>query len=494
MGILARQATLNAVLAYVGLGLGFINMVLVYPKILPADQVGLTRLLVSIATITAQIAQLGLDNTVIRYFPYFRDVARKHNGILGLVLGIGTLGALLAVSVLWLFHERFALWFGSENGLYAEYGLVLLPLVASEVYFFLFRSYSRSVDRSIAPTFAREFLLRLLQLVLIIAQARWHFDLRTFMLLYTGTFLISTTALVLDLWRSGTLQFGFDRLRLPPRLRRSMTRYSLITLGSGMATIALGNIDQLMVGAMLKNGLDNVAYYAIAFYVASVILIPARALVLPSVPILAEAWKKRDRALIATIYQRSVGIQLAIGGYLFLCMFASLDLLYSLLPPGYEHARDCLLILGLNNVLVLSTGLSGGILATSRTYWFDALTGVVLLVLNVVLDYVFILWLGLVGAAWSSFFSFGSVVIWRVFFLKERFGFWPFDRTTWSAWLVIGLLAMGVWFLPSSGAPLLDAFIGCALITAVFWPVVHILRIAPDLNAQLRLLLQRIRS
>ena len=144
------------------------------------------------------------------------------------------------------------------------------------------------------------------------------------------------------------------------------------------------------------------------------ILIPARALVLPSVPILAEAWKKRDRALIATIYQRSVGIQLAIGGYLFLCMFASLDLLYSLLPPGYEHARDCLLILGLNNVLVLSTGLSGGILATSRTYWFDALTGVVLLVLNVVLDYVFILWLGLVGAAWSSFFSF--CLTWKLLF------------------------------------------------------------------------------
>jgi len=494
MGIIARQATLNAALAYVGIALGFVNVVLLYPKILPADQFGLTRLLVSIAAIAAQFAQLGMDNTVIRYFPYFRDQERAHNGLLGLVLGIGTAGALTAMFVLWAFHQRFALWFGTSDGLYASYGLVVLPLVLSEVYFFLFRSYSRSIHRSIVPTFTREFLLRGLQMLLIVAQARWHFELRTFMLLYSLTFLISTGALILDLWRSGTLKFGFRELRLPKRLSRSMSRYALFTFGSGLAMITLGNIDQLMVGVMIKDGLDKVAYYAVAFYIASIILIPARALVLPTMPILAEAWKRRDRALIATIYDRSVGVQLAIGGYLFLCMFASMDLIFFLLRPGYEQAHDCLLILGLNNVLILSTGLSGGILATSRSYLFDAMTGVILVILNVTLDYMLILWLGMVGAAWSSLFSFGTIVIWRVLFLKKRFGFWPFDRTTWSAWLLIGVVSMLVWLLPSSGHPLLDAGIGVALISALFWPTIHYLRIAPDLSAQLRLLIQRFRS
>jgi O-antigen/teichoic acid export membrane protein len=105
-----------------------------------------------------------------------------------------------------------------------------------------------------------------------------------------------------------------------------------------------------------------------------------------------------------------------------------------------------------------------------------------------------ILWLGMVGAAWSSLFSFGTIVIWRVLFLKKRFGFWPFDRTTWSAWLLIGVVSMLVWLLPSSGHPLLDAGIGVALISALFWPTIHYLRIAPDLSAQLRLLIQRFRS
>ena len=137
MGILARQAGWNAALGYVGLVLGFINVVILYPKFLSADEFGLTRLLVSIATITAQVAQLGMDNTLIRYFPYFKDGARQHNGILGIMLGIGTLGALLAGLVVWAMHGHFMAWFGTTDGLYGDFGLYVLPFIVSEVYFFL---------------------------------------------------------------------------------------------------------------------------------------------------------------------------------------------------------------------------------------------------------------------------------------------------------------------------------------------------------------------
>ncbi|HRH68129.1 MAG TPA: oligosaccharide flippase family protein [Flavobacteriales bacterium] len=494
MGILARQATWNAVLAYVGMALGFVNVVLLYPKVLPEDEFGLTRLVVSIATIAAQVAQLGLDNTVLRYFPYFRDKERQHNGLLGLVLALGTGGALLAIVVLWLFHGHFALWFGAADGLYAAHGLTVLPLVLSEVYFFLFRSYSRSIHRSIAPTFSREFVLRVLQMGLIVAQAMWHFHLRTFMLLYSATFMISTLVLVVDLWRSGNLQFGRGKVRLPVRLGRSMSRYAFFTFGSGMATIALGNIDQLMVGAMLKNGLDNVAYYAVAFYIASVILIPARALVLPSMPILAEAWRKRDYAKIGMVHRRSAAIQLVIGGYLFLGLWSGADLLFSWMKPGYATGRDALIVLGVVNVINLAGGLSGGIVATSRSYWFDAMSSVVLVILNLVLNYVFILAFGMVGAAWSSLVSFTAVLLWRTIFLKQRYGIWPYDAGTLKAGGLTAALGMLLWLMPHIGDLFIDFLVRGTVITAVFWPVVHWLRIAPDLNAQLRLVVDRVRS
>jgi O-antigen/teichoic acid export membrane protein len=202
---------------------------------------------------------------------------------------------------------------------------------------------------------------------------------------------------------------------------------------------------------MLKDGLDNVAYYAVAFYIASVILIPARALVLPSMPILAEAWKKREHAKIDMIYRRSAAIQLVIGAYLFLCLWAGADVLFSLMKPGYSIAKNAMLILGFVNVINLAGGLSGGIVATSRSYWFDALSGAVLVILNVVLDFAFIKAFGMVGAAWSSLVAFTSILAWRIVFLKRKHGLWPFDARTVIT-MVLGLaLAIVLLMLPQFG-------------------------------------------
>ena len=76
MGTVIRQATLNALLSYLGIALGFVKVVGLYPKVLQTDEFGLTRLLLSVTTMAAQIAQLGAENTIIRYFPYFRDRER----------------------------------------------------------------------------------------------------------------------------------------------------------------------------------------------------------------------------------------------------------------------------------------------------------------------------------------------------------------------------------------------------------------------------------
>ena len=118
MGIIARQATQNTVLAYLGIALGFVNVVVLYPRVLAADEFGLTRLLVSIATIAAQMAQFGGENTVIRYFPYFRDPTRAHRGILGQLLVFATVVGLLACLVLAVLHGHLTQVFADRNALY----------------------------------------------------------------------------------------------------------------------------------------------------------------------------------------------------------------------------------------------------------------------------------------------------------------------------------------------------------------------------------------
>lgn len=490
MGIVARQATWNTLLTIVGMGLGFVNMALLFPRLLTPDEFGLTRLIVSIAVVAAQIAHFGGENTVIRYFPYFRDKVNGHRGLFGLALGVATVGAFIAMLVLGLFHEQFVRWFSDSSGLYQRFGLLVLPLVLAEVYLLILRGFSRSVNRSIAPVFAREFLLRVLQTLLIAAYALWEMSFTLFLLLYVGTFVLTTAMLLFDLWRAGELRLGLTNMRVGKRMRKSMVRYSLFTFASGIAGIAVGNIDQVMVGAMLPDGLSYVAFYAVAMFLASVITIPARALLQPTIPLLAEAWKKRDNAKIRMLYHRTASIQLVVSAFILLGLWTNADALFTFLQPEYAIGKPVMFILGIAHVISLSTGLSAGIISTSRSYSFDALTGAVYLVLNILLDYLFLLWWGMVGAAWSTFVSVVIIVGWRVIFLHRRFGLWPFDGMTFRALSMIVMITGVFWFLPHYGTPIVDMVWRSALLTVVYWAIVHLLGIAPELEAQARKLLR----
>lgn len=485
MGTVARQASWITVLTVAGMGLGFVNMAWLYPKFLTADEFGLTRLLVSIAVVAAQVAHLGGENTVIRYFPYFRGKGHDHRGLFGLILSVATVGGLVSLAVLVLLHGRFVDWINDGSGLYARYGLWVLPLVMAEVWLLVLRGFSRSVGRSIGPVLAREFLLRALQTALILAYAVLDLGFLLFLQLYIATFLLTTGVVLWDLWRSGELRLGLGRMRIGRRTRLSMLRYSLFTLASGIAAIAVGNIDQVMVGVMLTDGLSYVAYYAVAMFLASVITIPARALLQPAIPLLAEAWKKNDRAKIKMLYHRTSSIQLVVSVFIFLCLWANADPLFTFLKPEYAIGKPVMYVLCIAQVISLATGLSAGIISTSRSYWFDAVSSAAYLVLNIVLDYLFLLWWGMIGVAWSTFVSVVVIVGWRVIFLRRKFGLWPFDSMTLRALGVAGAAALAMLLVPHYGPPLVDIAWRSSLLAVVYWYLVHVLGIVPELGTQL---------
>jgi O-antigen/teichoic acid export membrane protein len=492
VGIIARQATINTLLAYFGIGLGFVNVVLLYPRVLAAEEFGLTRLLVSIATIAAQVAQLGAENTVIRYFPYFRDAARQHRGALAMLLLFGLAMSLLAMLVLWAFHGTLTQVFADRSSLYGTYGLLLLPLVLAEVFFILLRSYSRSLRRTVQPTFIREFVLRALQAALIIAHWRLKLPFGTFMALYTSVFLLCTITLVLDLKRSGHLKLGWNERWLPRRLRTSMASYTVFTFAASVAGIILGNMDQIMIGAILGDqALTQVAHYAVAFYFGSVIAAPGRALQQVAAPMLADAWKRRDTAMVGQLYRRSSFVQWLASGLLFVLMFTGMEDLFRLLPPSYTGAALVAFIIGLAYLLNSSIGLSASVISMSRSYWLDAFSSLSMVLINLVANYVLIQRMGLVGAAWATFISLTAVNAFRTWFLWWRYRLWPFDgRFLLVLALMLALLFITPW-IPLTGKPLLDLPLRAMIVAALFIPAAYALGLLKEVEEMARRMLKR---
>jgi O-antigen/teichoic acid export membrane protein len=481
MGVLARQAIYNTLLTYGGIALGFVNVVVLYPRVLDPDEFGLTRLLISIATIAAQVAQLGVENTAIRFFPYFKDPGRKHGGFLSMLLLFGLLVGLLAVLVLGLFHEQFARWFSDRNSLYARYGLLILPLVFGEIHFLLLRSYSRSLRRTVQPTFFREFIVRLLQTTLILVQWWNPMSFGWFMTLYVGIFLLSTLGLIVDLWRSGNFRPGIAEWKLPSRLRRSMITYSTYTFSASLAGIVLGNMDQIMIGALLGDGLRHVAHYAVAFYFGSVIAAPGRALYQAALPMLAEAWKRKDMVALQQLYRRSALVQILIGGFLFLLMWMSLDDLFHLLPMEYSRGTEVAWIIGLAYVINTSVGLNTGILSMSRSYKLDAWSSIAMIGVNAVANFFLIREMGIAGAAWATMLCLLLVNGFRTWFLYRKYGLWPFQLKTIYIILLIGVLAVLFPWIGLTGDPIPDILLRTLIISVVYWSIAYAFRLGPEL-------------
>ncbi|MFZ1686692.1 MAG: oligosaccharide flippase family protein [Flavobacteriales bacterium] len=492
MGTLAKQTIQNTVLTYTGLFLGFLNIAILYPRILPDDQFGLTRLLVSIATIAGAFAQFGLDNTIVRYFPYFRDPSRRHGGLLTLALAIGFGGSLLAMACVGLFHGMFTAVFADGNNLYGAYGLFALPLILSEVFFLILRAYSRSLGRSVLPTLLREVVLRLLQTLLIVLHWKFGLSFGSFMVLFTSLFLVCTAAMFFVLQATGDLTWRPQWVRSRKRLLRSMAVFGSYTMATSMASVVLGSIDQIMIGALLGTlALKHVAYYSVAYFFGSVISAPARALSQPALPILAQAWKRKDLSLIQLVYTRSASTSFAIGAFLFLVVCLSLADLFTFLPAGYSVAYRVVIIISGANLLNLAVGINGGIITMSKGFRFDGFSSALVLACTVVFDWFFIRLWGIEGAAWSTLASFAVVIAVKVGYLYQRYGLQPFEsRMAMVAAIAVAVGALVYWM------PLqLDLFVygpvnsftviilRSVVITVLFWPCVLGLRLVPDLNA-----------
>jgi O-antigen/teichoic acid export membrane protein len=484
MGVVEQQGSRNAIISYLGVGLGFLNLVVLYPRILSDDEMGLTRLLISLALLGAQIAQFGSDNALLRFFPYFRGARSNQAGLVRYVGLIAGAGLMVVLGGFFLLRADAYQRFSDSSSLFSEYYWLLFPLLVSEAFFILFRAYARSVRYSVAPVFIRDFLLRLLQTLLIVFFWLLDFSFHTFMLVYVAVYILCTIVLLFSIIRNG-LQPSGGATMPRPTIRRQMLVYGGFSVISGLASMAMGNVDQVMIGLLLSDSLPFIAYYAVGFYVAALILIPGRSIGQIAFPLIADAWKRRDTETISDIYKRSALSQLVVGAMLFVMIWSCLDGMLTFLPPAYAAGKYVILIVGAAQLISTSIGMNGGILLMSKNYRFDAYLSLFLLVSNVGLNYWLITLKGIEGAAWATFISIVLVNIVRVLYLKWKFGLWPFSIITLKALGFFLFVAFLIHKVPAIEIAIVDMLMRGLLVGAASLIAVRYMGVAPDLKNML---------
>lgn len=480
MGIILRQSVQNTIISYIGVALGFVVTIWLYPQILTAEQYGLTRVLLSLAMVSTQFANLGMKNTIIRYFPFFRDKDKNHHGFLFLSLIIPLIGLLFLSVLLVLFRSNIIRYFIERSELLVEFYWFILPLAFFILFFHVLTSFIQALYDTVMSSFLMNIAVRILVVLALITYSLGWISFEQFIFIFVLNYAIILLALIIYLFKitSVSLKPNFSFLRKP--LVKSIFNYSMFAFFGGVASILVSNIDIIMLSSMA--GLEETGIYAIAFYIGSAITITRTSIYKISSPVIADAFKEKDYNLIEDIYRRSSLNQIIAGGLLFCGVIANLENLINLLPPAYSGGALVIIIIGVANIFDMATGINGGIILNSKHYRFDLWSTLFLIVVTVALNYLLIPVYGIVGAAIgtaSAIFLYNSL---KVIFVWIHFSMQPFKWQMLLVLLIGGLTLLLSFQIPFVRNLFLDILIRSVIVTILYLVPILTLKISDDLN------------
>ncbi len=480
MGVVQRQGVSSTIIGYGGSVLGYLNKIFLFTEFLSVEQVGLGNALPVLAVMIAQLSVLGIPNSILRFFPYFRDKERQHNGFLAGFILMSLVGFLLMTGIFLLFKPQLLhLWSESSPLLY-QYSYLLLPFAFSYVLINFFEAYLRSLYNIAFMTFVRQIGLRLAVTLAITLFALGLIDFDSFIHIYVGTVVL--VAIIPIFY---TLFIG--ELALRPRFGETWStqypevmRYTFITFLPIAGSTVLNQLDiaMLTTHSEAMNGI-----YTTMAFTATIIAVPWKALHGISSPLVAEHWKNDDMTEMSSLYRRTSLISLMVGSFIFLGLWLNRHNLIAVVGEQYSPGLTVLLILGLAKVWDMTAGLNGTILVTSKKYFYDPIFHVGLIVFGIISNLILIPIYGIMGAAIATTLSLLFINAARLITVWRLFGLHPFSDPMMKV-LVGAILTYYLCdILPPLGHFIWDILVRSSLCTLLFVGLMLKWNISPDVNA-----------
>ena len=439
MGIIKKQGLQNIVISYLGVIIGVFNILFLQPHILKPEELGLTRILYSTSILFATLFPLGLNGITIKFLPQFRDYKNGHNGFFGLLMGIG-LVSYLFFSVIFYFLRDYFLSNYVNSNLFVEYFNFIFIFSFLLGFNSIINVYAFALFKTSIPTFINEVLNRLLNVILISVYFLKLISFDSFMVVFVLIYGLQLILLIAYLLKYDKISFRINFQLLRSLNIGGMVKYGLLMIFATLASMALRNIDILLLGSklsQLSNPLNEVAVYGIALTIASIIETPVTALGKISDSKISDAFIRNDLEMVRNIYFNSTNILLLIGGYLFIEIFINIHDLLVLFPEKYADAENVVKIISLSALFNMATGVNGSILFYSNKYLKGAILLLFCIVISLVLNVLLIPHWGKIGAAIATgaallFYNLGKFIV-----IKRDFGYQPLNRDSLACLVLI---------------------------------------------------------
>tara|TARA_B100000513_G_scaffold87898_1_gene36758 strand:- start:1797 stop:3281 length:1485 start_codon:yes stop_codon:yes gene_type:complete len=482
MGIVINQSIKNSLSFYFGMFLGAISTVFVYPNVFndQPDHWGLIQLIVAYSFIISTFSNFGVPKTFIRFFPIIENKSKFYFFSFLLI----TIGYLLFLILALFFEDWFFKFISASPLLIDKFYLIYFMVLIISVYE-LFVSISRSNLNSTLPTFLNEAFLKSYSLIVLILHGLKILNFDQFLFFYVGGYLMKLIIILISQFntKSINLIFSLSGIKIT-----ELIQFGLFVIVGGASAMLVSRLDMVMIGKFM--GLKHVAFYSVAFYVGNAIRVPGRAVVAISAPIVSKAWKNNDLKLIKDIYYKSSINQLIIGGIFFVCVWLSVDDIFSLLPEKFSGGRLVVFFIGLSQLFNVAMGVNGAIILNSKYYRFDLYANLFLLVVTFLSNYLFIpessplKELGIVGINGAAFATALSIFLFnfiKFVFIYVKVKLHPFDIKTLYSILLLLFVYYVVDSLYLDFNPYLNILLNSSISLIIFVPILLYTKLSLEL-------------
>ncbi|MFT6715980.1 MAG: O-antigen/teichoic acid export membrane protein [Saprospiraceae bacterium] len=415
MGIVKKQGVQNTIISYVGSIIGFLNKIVLFPKVFLIAQVGLLNVLLSVSVLYAQVSGFGIFNVIIKFYPEYKKEGKST--FLKLILKWLVVGFLFLSSLFLFFEDYIKDHLFDKAPLLQEYFYWIFPLSFLILFFEALNSYSRAILKSVFPSFLKDFVLRLLMFFGIIL---FYFDLilfDQFLFYFAGTYAFINVALIVYLFVRG--EFIFTKSAIQKISYKQIFKFGVFVFFAESSALLVSTIDGLMLADY--RGLNDAGVYTTMVFLTSAFLIPYGAISKIVTPIIPRLWKENNLKELQKIYVQVSNTSFALSAFLFLLILFNLELLLNFLPEVYSTGAIVFLGIGLSRLIDVFYGINGVIIVNSKKYMIDLVFVSFLIALTIGTNYFFIPLWGMKGAVFASLISILTINLIRGAYLRMTF-------------------------------------------------------------------------
>lgn len=367
-----------------------------------------------------------------------------------------------------------------ENPIVGNYVWHIFILAIAMAYFEIFFAWTKAQMQTVFGNVMKEIFHRIGTMILLFSVYMEWVSVDQFLQGIVGVYVLRMGIMKLYAYVVRFPKLKFQKIDNLP----SILKYAGLIIIVGSVAMLILDIDKFMIGRILK--IEQVAYYSVAIFIATVIAVPQRAMHQIMMPLTAKYLNENDIPALEDLYKRSSMSLLVISGFIFLLIILNINELYEILPKEFTGGLFVVFIISLAKLYDNSLGNNNAILFNSNYYRMVLFFGVLLAIMAAVLNAVFIPVYGIEGSAFATFlavFIYNSI---KIIFVKRKFNMQPFTFASLKIVFTLMVLSLAFYFWEFPFYSIVNIILKSTIIGVLYFSLIYKLKVSEDISYQLK--------